>query len=115
MGAPRFVEVPAPLDERVGQTLLARVRDAVGLGLAVGSRLNDTVHDVDLQERTTSAIVDALRPGTLPSTLLLLLLALLLAQAVLVDRSARRILREHGHFLREDAAGDNGTAKAHGD
>ena len=113
MGAPRFVEVPAPLDERVGQSVLARVRDAVGLGIAVGSRLNDTVHDQELQERTTSAILEALRPGTLPSSLLLLLALLLFVQLVVVDRSARRILREHGHFLRDDTDGDNGTPKAH--
>ena len=110
----RFTEVPPPLEARVQQGVLARVRELVGRGVALHRRVNETVHDEELTDRTTSAVVDALRPGSVPFALFVVTGAALLAHACLVRRHADRILREHGHFLRDDD-GENGTSKAHAD
>lgn len=110
----RFTEVPPPLEARVQQSVLAQVRELVGLGVALRNRVNETVHDEELTDRTTGAIVDALRPGSLPFALLVVSGLALLAHACLVQRHADRILREHGQFLRDDG-GDNGVDKAHAD
>tara|TARA_B110001452_G_scaffold264618_1_gene267900 strand:+ start:3235 stop:3567 length:333 start_codon:yes stop_codon:yes gene_type:complete len=109
----RFTEVPPPLEARVQQGLMSRFRQAVGIGVSLQHRLNETVHDQELTDRTTNAIVDALRPGTLPFALLVLLALSLAAHALLVRRGADRILRQHGHFLRDNE--DNGRCRPHAD
>ena len=82
----RFEEVPPPLEERVGQSLLARVRDAVALGIDARNRFNASVHDEELKERTASAVFDAMRPGTAPFVLLMAtILAMLVHQLLLHD------------------------------
>ena len=113
MPTARFTEVPPPLEARVQEGLMVRLRQAVGLGVSLRHRLNETVHDQELTDRTANAVVDALRPGTLPFALLVLLVLSLVAHAVLVRRAADSILRQHGHFLRDD--GDNGRCRPHAD
>ena len=41
----RFTEVPPPLEARVQQGLMSRFRQAVGIGVSLQHRLNETVHD----------------------------------------------------------------------
>lgn len=96
----RFTEISASLDARVQDGVTARLRQAIGLGASLGHRVNETMHDQALAERTTSALVDAIRPGTLPFALLVLLVLLLGVHVLLVRRDADRILEQHGHFLR---------------
>jgi len=91
----RFEEVPPPLEARVGATVLARVRDAVALGIDARNRFNASVHDEELKERTTSAVVDAMRPGTAPFLLLMATLLAMLVHQLLLHRETQRILREH--------------------
>lgn len=92
----RFEEVPPPLEARVSAGVLARVRDAVALGIDARNRFNASVHDEELKERTTSAVVDALRPGTAPFLLLMATMAAVLVHQLLLHRETQRILREHG-------------------
>ena len=84
------------------QSAVARVRELVGLGVALHNRVNETVHNEELTNRTTGAIVDALRPGSLPFALFVVTGIALLAHAWLVRQRADHILREHGHFLRDE-------------
>ena len=113
----RFTEVPPPLEERVQRSVLAQLHELVGLSVSLRDRVNETVHDEELTNRTAGAVVDALRPGSVPFALLLVTGVALLAHACLVRRHADRILREHGHFLRDedDDANHNGKAKSHPD
>ena len=104
----RFAEVPPPLERRVTASVVARLRAAVGLGVALGGRVNATLNDDEVAERTTSAVLEALRPGRLPFALLLLLVALGALQWGAIQVRTARILRAHGHFGRD---GDNGHAK----
>ena len=106
----RFAEVPPPLEARVSESVLARLRAAVGLGAALGARVDATLHDEEVAERTTSALLAALRPGGLPFCLLGAAFALLVLQLAAVRSATARILRDHGHFSR-DAADDNGRPK----
>lgn len=92
----RFEAVPPPLEERLSASLLARVRDAVALGIDARNRFNASVHDEELKERTASAVIDALRPGTAPFVLLVATLLALLVHQLLLQRETQRILREHG-------------------
>lgn len=101
----RFEVVPPPLEERVGQSLLARVRDAVAFGIDARNRFNASVHDDELKERTTTAVIDALRPGTLPFVLLMATVLAMLAHQLLLHRETQRILREQ-----TDAAGPSSPA-----
>ena len=73
MRTQRFVEVPAPLEARVSDSVLSRLRDALLFGAEARDRLNQTVHDDQFKERATLSVVDALRPGGATSVLLLLL------------------------------------------
>lgn len=103
----RFTEVPAPLEARVSDSIVARFRDAVGFGVALGNQFNETLNDEEITERAANAIIAALRPGRLPFALLLIVVTLGLLQWVTVRSHTARILRDYGHFLR-DAANDNG-------
>ena len=92
----RFVEVAAPLETRVSDGVLARLREALTFGAKVHERLNQTAHDEDLKERATVSAVDALKPGS-PTFVLLVLLGLAVAARWWAVRAeTRRILREHG-------------------
>lgn len=108
----RFTAVPPPLETRVGQGLLAQLRSAIGFGVALHDQFNQTMHDDELADRTTEAVVDALRPGSLPFFLLLLMVVALVIHGLMVHSQANRILRDHGHFARSDGAGANGKAHA---
>ncbi len=96
MRTQRFVEVPAPLEARVSDSVLSRLRDALLFGAEARDRLNQTVHDDQFKERATLSVVDALRPGGATSVLLLLLGMVVLARWWAVRRETRRILSEHG-------------------
>ena len=96
MRTQRFVEVPAPLEERVSDTVLSRLRDALLFGAEARHRLNQTVHDETLKERAALSVVDALQPGGATSVLLMLLGLVVLARWWAVRRETRRILGEHG-------------------
>ena len=62
MRTQRFVEVPAPLEARVSDSVLSRLRDALLFGAEARDRLNQTVHDDQFKERAAVSVVDALRP-----------------------------------------------------
>jgi|SaaInlV_125m_DNA_1040241.scaffolds.fasta_scaffold02680_3 hypothetical protein len=96
MRTQRFVEVPAPLEERVSDSVLSRLRDALLFGAEARDRLNQTVHDEHFKERAAVSVVDALRLGGATSVLLLLLGVVVLARWWAVRRETRRILCEHG-------------------
>jgi len=109
MPTARFTELPASLETRVGNGLAARLSELVGLGVAVHERYNQTVHDEALVNRTSDAVLQALKPGSLPFLLLVVVSGALVVHAVLVRRHTHLILNAHGDFLL-----DNGlAAKAH--
>ena len=92
----RFVEVAAPLESRVSDSLAERLREALTFGIEARDRLNRTVHDETLKERTATSVVDALQPGQ-PTFVLLVLFGLaVLARWWAVHRETNRILKEHG-------------------
>ena len=96
MRTQRFVEVPAPLEERVSDSVLSRLREALLFGAETRDRLNQTVHDKHLKERAAVSVVDALRPGSPTSVLLLLLVLVVVVRWWAVRRETRRILGAHG-------------------
>ena len=96
MRTQRFVEVPAPLEARVSDSVLSRLRDALLFGAEARDRLNQTVHDDQFKERAAVSVVDALRPGGATSVLLLLLGVAVFVRWWAVRRETRRILCEHG-------------------
>ena len=96
MGAQRFVEVPPPLEERVGEGLLTRLRYAVAFGVDAKNRFNQSMNDDELKARATDAIVDAMRPGTVPFLLLTSMLIVIAIHQWTLHRETQRILREHG-------------------
>jgi len=96
MRTQRFVEVPAPLEERVSDSVLTRLREALTFGVEARDRLNQTVHDETFKERAALSVVEALRPGNATSVLVLLLGLVVLARSWAVRRETRRILCEHG-------------------
>ena len=101
----RFVEVAAPLDERVGGTVATRLREAMSISVDVQGRINQTVHDEALVNKTSDAVLQALKPGSLPFLLLVVVSGALVLHAALVRRQTHRILNAHGDFLL-----DNGLA-----
>ena len=105
----RFEEVPPPLEERVGQSLLARVRDAVALGIDARNRFNASVHDEELKERTASAVFDAMRPGTAPFVLLVATILAMLVHQLLLHRETQRILREQTEAASASSAPSPGS------
>ena len=96
MRTQRFVEVPAPLEARVSDSVLSRLRDALLFGAEARDRLNQTVHDDQFKERAAVSVVDALRPGGATSVLLLLLGVAVFVRWWAVRRETKRILCEHG-------------------
>ena len=103
----RFIEVPAPLEARLVEGLASHVRAAVSAGAALHEQINDTAHDRALTNRTTSAILSALRPGAAPSICLLIVAMALVAHALFVRRVANRMVETHG--------GDFEMVKSHRD
>lgn len=98
----RFVEVPAPLEERVGDGIVSQIRGVIGSVASLRQHLNTSLNDKVLTDRTTDAVVEALRPGTIPFFLMVTTIVLMIAHKILVRLQAGRILLEHGHFQRED-------------
>lgn len=94
--ARRFVEVPAPLEARVGESLAARVGELFTLGATVQDRLNHSVHDKALRERASRSVVDALCPGSAAFALVALCVLVLCVQRCAVLYETRRLMREHG-------------------
>lgn len=92
----RFVEVPAPLEARVGESLVARVGELLTFGVAVHEQLNHTVHDEALRERTSRSIVDALSPGSAAFALVVLCVLVFCVQKCAILYETRRLLREYG-------------------
>ena len=102
--------MPPPLEARVSESVVAQVRQAIGFGVSLGNRLNETLRNEETTERAALAVYEALRPGRLPFALLVLLVVACALQYASVRSGTARILREHGHFLR-DAAHENGRDK----
>ena len=96
VGAQRFVEVAPPLEERVGDSLATRLRAAVAFGVDARNRFNQSVHDEELKERAADAVIDAMRPGTVPFVLLASMLIVIAIHQWSLHRETQRILREHG-------------------
>ena len=94
--ARRFVEVPAPLEARVGESLAARVGELFTLGATVQDRLNHTVHDQALRERASRSVIDALCPGSAAFALVAMCVFVLCVQRCAVLYETRRLMREHG-------------------
>lgn len=99
MPAARFTELSDSLETRVGNGLAARLREIVGLGVAVHQRYNQTVHDEALVNRTSDAVLQALKPGSLPFALLVVAAGALVLHAALVRKQTSRILHAHGDLL----------------
>ena len=112
MPAQRFVEVPAPIESRVAGSLLTQLHALVSLGVSATDHLNTTIQNIDLTERTTDAILDAMRPGGLTFVLLVLLVMATCLHSIMITRNTNRLLRTHGHFQRDD--GDEG-GRVHAD
>lgn len=94
--ARRFVEVPAPLEARVGESLGARIGELLTFGVAVQDRLNHTVHDQGLRERASRSAADALRPGSAAFALVVLCVLAFCAQRCVILYETRRLLCEYG-------------------
>ena len=92
----RFVEVAAPLEARVGASLVARAGELLTFGAAVHDQLNHSVHDAALRERASRSVVDTLRPGGLAFALALLCALALCAQRCALRYETKRLLRECG-------------------
>ena len=92
----RFVEVAAPLDERVGGTVATRIREAVSISVDVQGRINQTVHDEALRKRAAHTAIDAVRPGTITFWLIVIAVLAYCVQRWIVHRETMRIVREHG-------------------
>ena len=92
----RFVEVAAPLEARVSDSLAERLREALTFGAEARDRLNRAVHDETLKDRTATSVVDALQPGQPTFVLLVLLGVVVLARWWAVRHETKRILKEHG-------------------
>ena len=99
---PRFTPIPPPLEERVGNGIVSQLRSAVGLGVALHERLNRTVHDREISDKTTNAVFEALQPGSLPCVLLVVVMVALGVHSVLVRYHTNLILSDHGHFSRDE-------------
>jgi len=94
--ARRFVEVPAPLEARVGESLVARVGELLTFGVAVHERLNHTVHDEALRERASRSVLDALRPGSAAFALVVLCVLAVCAKRCAILCETRRLLHAYG-------------------
>jgi len=110
MPATRFTKVSPPFETRVSDSLFVQLQNVVGFGLRLHDQFNETVHDQEFATRTTHAVVDALRPGSLPFLLLVVAAAAFTLHALVVLRDTNRILRDHGHFLQPEKDDSNGKA-----
>ena len=111
MPTSRFLEVPPPLETRVADSFLTQLNALVGLGISATDHLNTTIHNEELTNRTTNAILDALRPGSTTFVLLLVLGMATCFHVAMIRRNTNRILRDHGHFQRDDTE-ENGRLHA---
>lgn len=85
------------------ESFLTQLNTVVGFGVAATDRFNTTIHDKELTNRTTNAILDALRPGSTTFALLFLLAVMTCFHVAVIKRNTNRILRDYGHFQRDDA------------
>lgn len=111
MPTSRFVEVPPPLEARVAESLLTQLNTVVGIGISAGDRFNTTIHNEELTNRTTHAIFDALRPGSATFVLFVVLVMATCLHIAMIRQTTNRILRDHGHFQRDDTE-ENGRLHA---
>ena len=99
----RFTEVPPPLESRVTASVAARVREMIGITMAMHDHLNQSVHDREVAERAKTAAVDALKPGSLAFALLVVLALTLAMHSLLVRRHAAQILNAHDRGVENHA------------
>ena len=65
------------------------------MAMRLKRQVNDTLHDDELGERASSALVLMLEPGGLPFILLMLLIAVMCIRELLLRMETKRILRVH--------------------
>ena len=103
----RFTVVSAPLEERVGNTLLDRLRDL----LEVGAQLNATAHNATAVARLRHAVVDSTGVHSLPVFLVIVGIVALAFQQVIITAEARNMLNQHRNHQPDDPTGAAGSQR----
>ena len=92
---PRFVEVPAPLEAQIGQTLLERAKSVAVSVLRLRVHADKVVRNKALQIRIIDAIVSTFTDPVFVTVTFCLVVSWVI-HCFFVNKAAQRILREHG-------------------
>tara|TARA_B100001173_G_scaffold121930_1_gene105999 strand:+ start:767 stop:1066 length:300 start_codon:yes stop_codon:yes gene_type:complete len=88
----RFTEVAPPFDQRVTNSVLHHIHDAIALGADTHSRLRCATKNATYNSHVAQTITESLSFGTMPFCFFACALVMFVVYQVIIQREAKQLL-----------------------